>query len=284
MKHLFRCVAVLGALALALVAAGCGSDDDKAASTDSGGVTTTAASTSSDGTASDATSSDGGDQTAAPMADTDFCKLALEMSNQDDIPSPAQLKRYKELAPDQIADEVGPAADKLLAADGDTVKFFATFAEDDVEHAIADTNAFEDEQCGTHHAEEDTPLPKGATKAVEDDATRVDVTAVDYKFELPEELKAGRTSFVLTNDGNEAHFLLIGKLKDGVTLDQAMQAQDDSSFTAMWESGMAAPDGQDEEAITFDLEPGNYGAMCFIPAADGTPHAMKGMAIPFTVS
>jgi hypothetical protein len=35
---------------------------------------------------------------------------------------------------------------------------------------------------------------------------------------------------------------------------------------------------------TLHLEPGSYVAVCFVPAADGTPHALKGMVTPFTVS
>lgn len=35
---------------------------------------------------------------------------------------------------------------------------------------------------------------------------------------------------------------------------------------------------------TLDLEPGNYMFVCFVPdAADGTPHAAKGMIKAFTV-
>jgi plastocyanin len=55
-------------------------------------------------------------------------------------------------------------------------------------------------------------------------------------------------------------------------------------LAGMWESGLAAGGGADEEAITFDVEPGNYGVLCFVPAPDGTPHAFMGMQKEFTVS
>ena len=45
-----------------------------------------------------------------------------------------------------------------------------------------------------------------------------------------------------------------------------------------------ASGGGDEESITFDVEPGNYGLVCFIPSADGTPHAMLGMMNEITVA
>ena len=45
-------------------------------------------------------------------------------------------------------------------------------------------------------------------------------------FDMPDTLDAGRTSFVLTNQGHEAHFLEIAKLAEGVTLEQALAADD----------------------------------------------------------
>jgi hypothetical protein len=69
-----------------------------------------------------------------------------------------------------------------------------------------------------------------------------------------------------------------------VTLAQALESEDDSMIEGFWETGVAAPDGEDEEVISFDLEPGNYGALCFISGPDGTPHAFMGMQKEFTVS
>lgn len=53
---------------------------------------------------------------------------------------------------------------------------------------------------------------------------------------------------------------------------------------AEYESGLAAPGGEDDEVVTVDLEAGNWVALCFIPGPDGTPHVFSGMAVPFTVS
>ena len=95
-------------------------------------------------------------------------------------------------------------------------------------------------------------------------------------------MPAGRTSFVLVNDGQEAHFLFVGILADGMTIDDAMENEE--AFDGMWSTGLAAPGGDDEEVLTFDLVPGDYVMMCFLPAADGTPHAAMGMMVPFSVS
>ena len=88
---------------------------------------------------------------------------------------------------------------------------------------------------------------------------------------------------MLTNDGAETHELLIVKLAQGVTLDEAMQAEGgDGTVEESWTTNLAAPGG-DEEVITFDVEPGNYGLLCFILSADGTLHALLGMQHELTV-
>ena len=69
---------------------------------------------------------------------------------------------------------------------------------------------------------------------------------------------------MLTNDGAETHELLIVKLAQGVTLDEAMQAEGGGgTVEESWTTNLAAPGG-DDEVITLDVEPGNYGLVCFI--------------------
>jgi hypothetical protein len=234
----------------------------------------TTASTEASGTAEAA-----GSHTAG--SDDPYCALVVEMFGQESTPTAEQLTRYQELAPAEIADAVAAAAPPLAEAGDDMVAFFSTYAVDDVETAVAQIDAFENEACGVEH--EDPSPPPGSTREIEDGAARVDVVASDYAFQVPT-VEAGRTSFVLTNQGHEAHFLLVVKLAEGVTLEQAMASNDDSMIEGAWETGLAAPDGTDEEAITFDVEPGTYGALCFIPAPDGTPHAFMGMQTEFTVT
>jgi hypothetical protein len=144
-------------------------------------------------------------------------------------------------------------------------------------------NAFEEENCGIPHSE-DNAVPEGATQEIEADAARVDVTGVDYAFDFETPIESGRTSFVLTNKGDEAHFLGVVKLASGVTLQEALDADDPTGLIdGEWDTKLAAAGG-DDEAITLDLEPGNYGMVCFLPTSDGTPHALLGMTSEFTVS
>lgn len=224
-----------------------------------------------------------------PTADNAaLCALATKMAGQDSLPGVDQLMEYQKLAPAAIQDAVDTAAPKFIAAGGDPTKFFIALADDDVERAMAEINEWEKANCGI---EEDGgpggPLADGATREREDGTTVVDVVATDYAFRIGSAAIApGRTSLVLTNKGNEAHFMQLFKLAKGATMEQVMASQDGGSglIDGSWDSGIAAPGGADEEALTLDLEPGTYGMSCYISTADGTPHAAMGMTAEFTVS
>ena len=217
---------------------------------------------------------------AAEADSSQVCTLVSEMYEQDDLPSVEQLQRYQQLAPDEIADQVTQVAEALIADGGDPVSFFNIIAADNNEAAIAEIDAWEEKTCGIPHSD-DTALPAGASRELDPDATRVDVHTTEYAFHLGD-VAPGRTSFVLTNDGDETHEMLIIKLAPGVTLDEAMQAEGGGgTVEESWTTNLAAPG--DDEVITFDVEPGDYGLLCFILNADGTLHALLGMQHQFTV-
>lgn len=221
------------------------------------------------------------DTTVAAADLTEYCALATEIDEQDDFPSADQMTRYTELAPAEVSDAANIAVDAMLPVAGDMVAIFNIFAKDEVAEAIDELDAFEVATCGLEA--EEGPV-EGSSTEIEADAARVDVVATDYAFEVPTTLAAGRTSFVLTNQGAEAHFLLVSKLKDGVSMQDALAMEDPSSvIEGEWETGLAAAGGADEEVITLDLVPGTYALLCFVPNAEGTPHAFMGMTAEVVV-
>ena len=205
-----------------------------------------------------------------------------ELFELEGFPSVEQLQSYQQLAPEPIADAVDEVTEPLINSGGDLVESLKVLADDDIEAAIAEIDAFEEETCGIPHSEE-AALPEGSTREIEQDAVHAHVSATDYAFHIGD-VAAGRTSFVLTNDGEETHEMVVVKLAEGVTLDEAMEADgEEGTVDRSWATNLAAPGG-DEEAVTFDVEPGNYALVCFMPDADGTPHIMLGMRHEFTVS
>jgi hypothetical protein len=212
-------------------------DDTTADTTDD-----TTADTTDDTTAD--TTDDTTDDTTAVSVDPEFaavCALATEMDEQEMPPTAEQLTAYLELAPDEIRSDVEAAATPLLEVEeGDMVAFFNVIADDEVEQHTEAIDAWEEENCGIDHSR-DTELAPGASQEIEDDAARVDVIGRDYEFEFESPTEAGRTSFVLTNEGQEAHFLLVVKLAEGVNFQEALESQDPTGLIeGEWDTKLAA--------------------------------------------
>ena len=227
------------------------------------------------------TAQDGGD--APGTSDDEYCALAQEVFDQRDFPSATQLTRYQSLAPEAIQDAVTVAAPPLIEADSRPVEFWIAFGDDAVEEAIFAIDEFEAETCGVDH--DDNPDPV-LDEQPEEGAHVVRVAARDYAFEIEGDVGAGRTSFVLANDGATAHFLVLQRILQG-TLEEALAFEGDPEAEGLVEvlgfSGVAAPGG-DLEVVTADLETGDYALVCFVPDASFTPHAQLGMTLPFSVA
>lgn len=212
----------------------------------------------------------------------EYCDLANEIYEADDFPTADQLTRYKAVAPAEIKEAADTAADALIPVEGDVIASLAAFADDDVEEPIVVINNYETAQCGLEH-DPDEPLP-GTSYDLDESATRVDVVATEFSFAVGD-VAAGNNSFVLTNEGAQAHHLLIFSLPEGMTAEEAVQSEEeDNGVEEVAGTRLAAPGGEDEEIVTVDLAPGNYAFVCFLPGADFTPHAFTGMAIDVTVA
>jgi hypothetical protein len=256
-----------------LALTGCGGDDDAAVDTTATPATEVVDTT--DDTAVGSAPDDSGD---IDPRYADYCEAARTINEQDEFPTDDQFQALRDTAPDEIRAEVEYVIDRINEAE-DQQAVFALFGEPDVMSRMDVIDQFDTENCGIDFGPGN---PEGVSLELDPDATRVDVSATEYDFEF-EAPPAGPVSFVMSNDGEEPHFLGIGKLLPGVTVEQAIQAQDPSEVTE-WtaDSDVVGPDG--EAVLTVDnLEPGEYAMVCFIPSPDGEPHAFLGMAVGFTV-
>ena len=250
--------AVAAAVALGLVAAGCGDDDDADEAT-----TTTATEAAGD----------------IDPEFADYCELAIELDEQEDFPSPEQLEALRDEAPEEISEELDFVVDTFLAAGDD---MFAAFEAPGMEEAFEPIEAFEAEHCGIE-GEDDEPDQDPSVTALDPEAARVDVTATDYAFALdPAAPAAGKTSFVMTNEGEERHVMLVFRFAEGATMDQVLEAEGEEGVEEEFESATATTG--EEAVLTADLVSGEYGLICYIPDADGTPHFELGMQETFTVA
>lgn len=135
-------------------------------------------------------------------------------------------------------------------------------------------------------------------KAAKDSAYVVEVTAADYAFGMPTEVPSGWVTFKMNNMGQETHNGIIYRYSDSITykeliatISQALQEKKildpTNDFNSQIETAMGGPailsPGLTGETTVL-LEPGIYALTCWMVAADGEYHLMKGMTRPFVVT
>jgi plastocyanin len=111
----------------------------------------------------------------------------------------------------------------------------------------------------------------------------------DFAFTIPGELSAGMQTWEVVNHGEQPHELMLGKIKEGKTLEDVMTYLQTGQFGPdMPLELMGGAQGMStgySTFITYDLEPGNYVALCFIPdPKTGLPHLALGMISHFTAA
>jgi plastocyanin len=118
-------------------------------------------------------------------------------------------------------------------------------------------------------------------------ASVVTITATDFAFDAPAEVPGGLTTIRLVNQGPSLHHVQLIKLDEGKTVDDMVAALKAGGPPPKWASmagGPNPPEPGSTSNVTMQLEPGNYAMVCFVPAADGMPHVMKGMMRPLKVT
>ena len=136
-------------------------------------------------------------------------------------------------------------------------------------------------------AQDEPTIGDGAEPAAQEPAAgqTVEFSTEEYKFGgIPSELPAGETTFAMTNDGQEQHEFSLFLIKSDQSVEELVQLPEKEAFKNIEEvtHTFAKPGGSAE--ANADLTAGRYGYVCFIPAPDGEPHALKGMVGEFTVA
>lgn len=117
----------------------------------------------------------------------------------------------------------------------------------------------------------------------------VDLTAMDYAFAMPSEIKSGWVTLRFNNMGNEIHFAKISRLDNDITREEWASVDSYQSAVEIWGgwTGVGGPgfhsSGMSSE-ITIYLEPGSYQMFCAIVTPDGKNHRDLGMEKFFIVN
>ena len=128
----------------------------------------------------------------------------------------------------------------------------------------------------------------GACDDDDDDASAaIALQGREFAFEgVPASLDAGEHSFSFENIGSEFHEVIVRKLPEGMTLEQALQLPEEEADEVLFGGVLAVlfaqPGQQGTATVTATLTPGTYGLLCFIENEDG-PHAIQGMFAEFAV-
>jgi plastocyanin len=125
---------------------------------------------------------------------------------------------------------------------------------------------------------------EGTTAAEETSAETVNVTGVDYAFELSATPTAETKEITFENTGEEPHELILARINEGYTLDEAIEAEGEKGTAEDLGISFAKP-GEEGKPIEIKkpLEPGNYAMVCTVETKDGEPHYDLGMQTEFTV-
>lgn len=115
----------------------------------------------------------------------------------------------------------------------------------------------------------------------------IEVRMSDFAFSMPISVPAGEMTWRVVNDGPQPHEMALIRLNDGVTFEQFMTALTEGGEAGMPGTPIGGAQALSENLasyLTYDLAPGNYAAVCFVPDPEtGLPHLALGMVAGFTV-
>ena len=130
------------------------------------------------------------------------------------------------------------------------------------------------------------PVTTGAPSGAEAPAADVSVQLVDFSFAMPDKIAAGPQVWQIENVGEQWHEMGVVQLNEGATVDdvlawvESMGPEGPSGPPPFEEGAFWAPMGAGETAwVAWDLAPGEYTVICFLPdlAGDMSAHAAHGM-------
>lgn len=118
---------------------------------------------------------------------------------------------------------------------------------------------------------------------------RLDLVAREYGYAGPSKVAAGRRVISLRNEGKALHHVQLVQLSDNKQVSDLLVAlNQDPHVTKLpgWATLVGGPSAALPGATIeseVQLSAGRYVVLCWIPNAEGAPHYMKGMLMPFDV-
>ena len=137
--------------------------------------------------------------------------------------------------------------------------------------------------CGSDDSTESSAAATDATTATtEASAETVDVSAIEWEFDLSATPTADTKTVTFTNNGEQPHVLVFAKLNDGYTVDEAVKLQGKKGSAEEVGTADAAPGETATINVKKPLEPGHYVMLCPLSGPDG-PHYKLGQLQEFDI-
>ena len=118
----------------------------------------------------------------------------------------------------------------------------------------------------------------------------VELSSADHRFQAPDTVDAGWTTFRFANNGDDIHYAHMVRLDSSRTVPELVAAYAEAIRTSVgrpkWVKRFGGPGGTapgDTAAVTQLLEPGSYVWICPVEDSAGTPHFGKGEFRPMVV-
>ena len=113
------------------------------------------------------------------------------------------------------------------------------------------------------------------------------VNMLEFAFTIPDEVEPGEQLWEVQNVGEQVHHMILVKILEGRTFDDVMSFMEteegEPPFEEIGYTAVLSPNASNY--VAYDLEPGSYVALCFLPDYEtGQPHVMLGMIDTFTVA
>ena len=111
------------------------------------------------------------------------------------------------------------------------------------------------------------------------------VRLTDYAVDIPATVARGSVLEVANEAAREQHEMIVAGLDGSAGVDDVRAALSSGTPPPITPvGGVQALAPGDTQLLRLDAPPGDYVVLCAIPAADGTPHHLKGMLAPVTVT
>ena len=132
--------------------------------------------------------------------------------------------------------------------------------------------------------ENTAPLPAADVEIAGED----DGTGQSYAFGLPDSIGAGETVVEFRNDGTELHEFQMARVPDDFTVEEVLgiffeEVEPPEGFEYVSLGGPQVMPPGDSTRARVNFQPGRYVFICFVPNAEGVPHAALGMAAQLDV-